>query len=116
MIDFDALVLGPAMAVFARPITVYPDKSQAGRPSYTARGVFSTKPVDVQTEDGAIISTQEHRLGLRVSEFSVVPRQGDRILIDAYLSAPRIGMCLVEDGRDEDGQGGKDLTLKVIGP
>lgn len=114
MIDFDALVLAPTVAVFSRPVTVYPVASQPLAAPYAARGVWASKPVDVPLEDGSILSSQDHVLGIRVAEFTVPPAQGDRIEIDAHLSAPRLGLFAVEDS-DDDGQGGAELSLKVIG-
>jgi hypothetical protein len=115
VIDFDGLVLAPAMEIFARPITVTPLKSQPGHPAFEARGVWASKPVDVPLEDGSILSSQDHRLGVRWSEFLVPLAQGDQIEVDAHLSAPRLGIFLIEDG-DDDGQGGTDLSLKWIAP
>lgn len=116
MIDFDRLVIRVGMDTFARLVTVYPIVSQPEAAPYPARAIWSSKPVEVQTEDGAVLSSQEHSITIRVAEFDVLPRQGDKILIDAAGSYRRVGMCLVEDARDEDGQGSKSLTLKVIGP
>lgn len=114
MINFDALVLGPAMATFARPITVTPLVSQPGQPAYAARGVWNSKPINVALEDGSILSSQVHTLGIRKTEFPVPIRQGDRIDIDAVQSLPRVGLCAVED-TDEDGQGGVVISVKIIG-
>ena len=115
MIDFDALVLSPCMEVFARPVLVEPIASQPDAPAYIARGVWSSQPIDVQLEDGSIMSSQRHKLGIRASEYTVPIVQGDQITIDAYMSLPRIGVCLVDDS-DDDGQGGSELSLKVVGP
>lgn len=115
MIDFDALVLGPCMAAFARPITVQPFASQPGEAPYEAEGIWSSKPVDVQMEDGSILSSQNHTLGIRLADFLAPPVQGDRVTIDSFMSLPRIGVCLIED-TDDDGQGGSEWMLKVIGP
>lgn len=115
MIDFDALVLGPAMTLFARPVTIRPVKSQPGAPAYAARGVWSSKPVDVTLLDDGVLSSQNHTLGIRGAEFPIPLVQGDRVEIDAYMSLPRVGVCAIED-TDDDGQGGTTLTIKVIGP
>jgi hypothetical protein len=106
MIDFDALVIGPAMNIFARPITVLPLASQAGQPAYGARGIWSSKPVDVAMEDG-IMSSQEHTLSVRASEFTIAIKPGDKVTV------PGIGIFLVED-TDDDGQGGTELSLKAV--
>lgn len=115
MIDFSALVLSPCMAVFARPITVDPIASVPDAPPYLAEGIWTSRPVDIAMEDGSIMSSQNHTLGIKADAFAVPIIQGDRVTIDAYMSLPRIGVCLVDDV-DDDGQGGSVLTLKVIGP
>lgn len=115
MIDFDALVLGPAMNAFARPVTVFPLVSQPGQPSFTARGIWARRPADMQLEDGSVLGTDEITLGIRIGEFPIMLKPGDHIDIDAYLSLTRIGLCeMVDDG--EDGQGGYALVLKIIEP
>ena len=114
-IDFANLVLGPNLAIFARPITVTPVASQPDQQAFLARGIWSSKPIDVQLQDGSIGSSQEHTLGIRISEFAVPLAQGDQIEIDADGSLPRVGVCLIEDG-DDDGQGGTVLSLKIVGP
>jgi hypothetical protein len=122
VINFDALVLGPAMATFARPITVTPLVSQPGEPAYGARGVWSSKPINVALEDGSILSSQVHTLGIRRNDrnsdgtpmFAMPIRQGDQIDIDAFQSLPRVGLCAVED-TDEDGQGGVIISVKITG-
>lgn len=115
MIDFDALVLGPCFDALARPIVITPKKSRPGAPAYGSRGIWSSKPVDVELLDGGVLSSQNHTLDIRASEHQVPLAQGDEIEIPAHLSLPRVGLCKVEDG-DDDGQGGTKLALKVIGP
>lgn len=115
MIDFDSLVLGPCMNVFARPIIVTPAASQPLTPvAYTGRGIWSSKPVDIPMEDG-IMSSQEQTLSLKASEFLVPPGPGDKIEIPAEGSFAAIGKFVVEDV-DDDGQGGLTLSLKTTLP
>lgn len=106
MIDFSALVLAPAMATFARPITVFPVASMPGIPTYAARGIWSERPVDVQTEDGAILSSAVKTLGVRLSEFATPATAGDKVQVD--------GAMYQIDDTDDDGQGGSLWTLKEI--
>lgn len=113
MIDFDALVLAPAQAVFGRPITVTPTVSNPSGPSYGARGIWSAKPVTVILEDGAGMNSRVLTLGIRNSEFTVMLMQGDLIDIPAAGSLPRVGVCKIDD-LQTDGQGGTDLILKII--
>ncbi|TCR60946.1 hypothetical protein [Bosea sp. BK604] len=115
MIDFNALVLGPAMAAFARPITILPAVSQPGEPAYPGRGIWGKRPADFQLEDGSAVGTDVLVIGIRIGEFPILPQPGDQIDIDAYASLPRVGLCeMVDDG--DDGQGGYALVVKIVGP
>jgi hypothetical protein len=115
MIDFDALVLGPAMAIFARPITVRPIVSQPLAAPYAARGIWGRRAADMQLEDGSILGTDDLTIGIRIGEFPILPKPGDLIEIDAHMSLPRIGVCeMVDDG--DDGQGGYAIVVKIVGP
>ena len=105
-VDFDTLVLGPSMDVFSEPITITPIVSQPGQPTYQARGVFSSRPVDIATEDGGVVSDMQTTLGIRLSEFVVPPSAGDQTTVKGTLYT-------VEDP-DEDGQGGSKLTLRKV--
>lgn len=118
MIDFDKLVLGPAMDVFARPISVNPLASQPGQPAYALqrdgvsplRGVFERKNIDIALEEG-IMSSAVLSLGIRLSEYLVSPKPGDKLTIPACQSLPALGVFTVDD-TDEDSEGGSTLTLK----
>ena len=106
-IDFDALVLGPAMAAFGQPIMLTPVKSQPGVAAYAARGVYTSKPIQIQLEDGGYHSTVQPTLGIRLGEFATAPMQGDRI------GMPQ-GNFEIADVLP-DGQGGADLVLRDLG-
>ncbi len=107
MIDFDALVLGPALAVFGRPVSIIPLKSQGSSTTYPARGVYSERPVDIVTEGDGVLSSTNISLGIRLSEFATPPVPGDKVVID--------GRTFAVDDTDDDGQGGTVLSLKKIG-
>lgn len=111
MIDFDALVLAPAMLTFARPVTVTPRKSQPDAAAYSAEGIWSSRHDDVPLEDGGILSVQNITLGVRLSDFEVAPVKGDLVLVPAAGSYPAAGLFEIDD-TDEDGQGGAIWTLK----
>lgn len=115
-LDFDRLVLGPAMRVFARPVRVYPVRSQPpGTVYYAARGIWRRQPADMMLEDGGVLGTDVLTLGVRISEFAVLPVKGDRVYIPASLPLTHIGLCEIDDD-GEDGQGGYNWTLKIIDP
>ena len=113
MIDFAALVLGPAMATFGRPITVTPTKSQPGAPAYSTTpsgmaltGIYASKKVEIQLENGLFHSTVQPTLGLRLADFAVPPKQGDLVTI------PALGSFSFAD-ISPDGQGGADCELRL---
>jgi hypothetical protein len=115
MIDFDSLVLGPAQEIFARPIIVTPLNSQPGAPAYAARGIWSDRASDLMLDDNGVISVQNPTLGVRLSEFTVMPVKGDRINVPAYMSLPALGLAEIDD-TDKDGQGGAVWSLKILNP
>jgi len=108
-LDFSTLVYLPNMDTFARGITVTPLASQPGVPSYSARGIFDTRPIDVQAEDGSIVSDNQTIVDVRDAEFTVVPAQLDRINIPADANA---GDALGDfEITDTEGNGGGLTTL-----
>jgi hypothetical protein len=107
-VDFDALVLKPAMDTFSKPMIVKPLSSQPLAPIYAARGVWSKRPVDIATEGGGILSSEERKIGIRISEFPVPVAPLDQVKFD--------GDWYWVDDVDEDGQGGASLTLKALDP
>lgn len=111
MIDFDALVLGPAMDAFARDVTVTPKNTAT--PAYVARGVYSERPIDIQIEGEGIMSSKIVTLGFRLSELTSQLSPGDRIDIPADGSSPARGAFVIDD-TDDDGQGGTIATLKAV--
>lgn len=111
MIDFAALALGPGIATFARPITVRPVRSQPGQPAYQARGVWSSRNLDVATEDNRLLNSRTLTLGIRLSEFPKPPKTKDIVEVPAYLSLPAENMLWIDD-IDLDGLGGATLFLK----
>lgn len=113
--DFEGTVLATTVGQFARPIVVFPVASQPGEPPYNARGVFSSKPVDVMTEGGAVYSDQVSTLGIRYSEFLFRPLARDWVTIPANGTYPALGDYEIQDV-DDDGEGHAKLTLKKREP
>ena len=107
MIDFAALVLAPAMATFAQPITVTPAASQPGAAAYPARGIYASKQVQIPLENGTYHSTVQPTLGLRLADFAVAPMQGDVVALGT------LGTFLIAD-ITPDGQGGADCILRDV--
>lgn len=102
-IDFEALVVGPAMDVFAEPVEVWPKGDHEA--AYQARGSWSDRPVDMPIgDDGLIASAQVRTLAIKRSEFPDEFGAGDWI--------KRKGSLYIVDDVDDDGQGGSLATLK----
>lgn len=92
-------VFGDAHSVdFAAPVVV---KSAFG----TGRGVFDAAHELVDTGGEFPVSTTAPVLGIRLSEFTVVPEMGNEVVID--------GANYRIDDVQPDGQGGAKLMLKI---
>jgi hypothetical protein len=111
-VDFSTLVYLPNFDMFARPISVTPLASQPGLPGYTARGIYDTRPIDVQAEDGSIVSDQQTILDVLDVEFAVVPNQLDQIAIpyDPASNGPDLGTFEVTH---TESNGGGETTLVI---
>lgn len=107
-VDFDRLVLGPAMATFGEPIVVRPTESQPGMADYVGVGVFSSRPVDVELDDGGVHSTFSTTLGTRLSSFRVPIVQHDLVQVR--------GIWYDVFDSNSDGQGGAMLDLRQADP
>jgi len=113
-INFSTLVYLPTFDMFARPITITPLASQPGLPAYNARGIFDTRPIDVQAEDGSIVSDQQTILDIREAEFAVLPAQLDRITIPVDADAgPALGDFEIMD-TETNGGGETTLVLRKV--
>lgn len=105
MIDFDAMVLAPAQLAFARPVTILPIASQPGVGSYSGRGDFRRPHTEVQIAEGEF-TTVSPTLGIRASEYPVLPAIEDKVVIGADT-------WLVVDVRP-DGEGDVKLVLRKV--
>lgn len=108
-VNFSTLVYLPNFDMFARSITITPLASQPGLPAYSARGIYNTRAIDVQAEDGSIISDQQTIVDVRDEEFSVIPDQLDRVYIPFDADGgPDLGEFEVTD---TEPNGGGETTL-----
>lgn len=115
-VDFSTMVYLPAFDAFARPVTIFPIASQPGAPSYSARGIYDTRPADVIAEDNSIYSDQQTILDIREAEFAILPVQFDRVTIPVDVDAgPGVGDFEVADA-DTNGGGETTLLLRKIVP
>ena len=109
-VDFSTLVLAPSQDAFGLSITVIPKVSMPAQPSYTARGIWTSKPVIFDTGTG-YQSTTQATLGIRLSEFPVPPHRDDIITVVDPLAPPdAVANWTIEDTKP-DGQGKMDLVL-----
>lgn len=112
--NFSTLVYLLGQDTFARSVTVMPRASQPGAPAYTARGIYDTRPIDVQAMDGSIVSDQQTILDIRDAEFSVIPEQLDQIYIGADPDAgPALGDFEIVD-KESNGGGETTLVLRKV--
>jgi hypothetical protein len=88
-VDFETVLFLTCLDQFAYSITVTPVVSQPGQPAYTSRAIYNTRGTMVQTDVGmAVLSDQETIMDILVGEYSVLPRQGDRIYLAPQQALP----------------------------
>lgn len=107
-IDFSAAVLAPNMEVFAISVSIDPVKSQPGAQPYPARGIVTSRSMDVALENGEVVSSNQTTLGIRGIEYSVLPMRGDGCTIN---DGPQAGTYWIAD-ITPDRQGKYDLLLR----
>jgi hypothetical protein len=110
-VNFSTLIYKPAFDMFAVPLTVIPLASQQGLAGYATRGIFDTVALNVIAEDGSIYSDQKTILDIRESEFSVLPLQGDHVVIPEDCNGQPLGEFEVIDTATNGG-GETTLTLR----
>lgn len=101
MIDWDSLVLGPVQGVFGEPVMFLP---AIGSP-LAVSGIFDEAYREVDLAGGMAVTTESPVLGIRVSDFSVLPVQGDQVTV-----ASRSKTYVVREVQI-DGHGGAKLLL-----
>jgi hypothetical protein len=117
--NFSDLVLGPCMNAFGVPITVAPVKSMPGQriygsqPDKPLRGVWSSKPVVIETSTG-YHSTNQPILGIRLADFDAIGKayieQGDFLSLDGDVA----GISWEVVDIKPDGQGGAEMELRLV--
>jgi hypothetical protein len=113
-INFSEMVYSHAQNVFGRQVLFTPKANPTA--AFSGRGILDTDPIDVQAEDGSIISETRVVLDIRDDEFAVMPVQGDRVDIPADPSGiPARGPFEIIDA-DPNGGGETTLTLRHIVP
>lgn len=105
-IDYSEKVYGPTYAVFSRPVNF----TQKSGGSFGGRGIYSSQPYDVPTEDDLIFSDQKTILDILENEYSSPPVQGDSVEIPSIGTLPDLGSFEIID---VDSNGGGELTLVI---
>lgn len=121
--DFSQLVLGPAMAAFARPVMITPSTSQPFSQPYPAKGIWTADSAVITTELGGQIISFTLTFGIRLSDFTIAPKSGD-VITTAGSDLP-LGYPMEEvdptstidfsiQAFTPDGQGGARLLLNRV--
>ena len=119
-VDFSTLLYLATQNVIARAITITPIVSNPGAPAFAMRGIYDTSPVDIETDMGTVmVSDQSTIVDIRDNELfaigQVLPQQGDLINIPAEGMIPAEGDFEVTDV-DRNGGGETTLTIRKWEP
>jgi hypothetical protein len=112
-INFSRMVYEHCQNTFSRQVTFTP---KGGGAPFSGRGIMDIDPIDVLAEDGSLISETRVVLDIRDDEFTVMPKQGDRVDIGGDPSGiPPQGPFEIINS-DPNGGGETTLTLRHIVP
>lgn len=106
MIDWDAAVLGPCEAVFGESVTYRPINAA----EFVTTGIFDEAYREVDIAGGMGVTTESPVLGIRMSQFSIPPMQGDQLTID------RTGKTYAVREVRSDSHGSARLMLNQVNP
>jgi hypothetical protein len=114
-IDMSSLIYLQCQDTFGRSATFTPLVSSPSAGAYTSRGIFTTRPVEVQTDQGmAVIIDQETIFDIRDNEWFdagwALPQQGDLVFIPAEGDIPAEGNWQIVDVTHN---GGGETTLVI---
>ena len=113
------------MATFGIAIRVFPRKSQPATVStdypngvpYEARAIYSSKPLDIPTQEGGVFSDQATVIDINTLDFEVLPVQGDRVqILPGQIAGVGGDLLWFISDVDEDGQGGVMLAIQKSAP
>jgi hypothetical protein len=119
-INFSNLVLRPCEATFAIAITVDPVASRPGGEPYDTRGIYTSRTLDVQSMDGAVLRDAQNTLGIRLADVTDGPPPAARDIVALVPPAewewPWPGQRFIIDDFVTDGQGGAVMHLRKVAP
>lgn len=105
MIDWDAIVTGPCVAVFGEDVNYTP----AGGDTVTIQLVYDEGNKDIVLADGTTFNQSHPVVSGSLSVFPVPPQQGDTLVVF------RTGEAFVVKDVNEDGKGSVALPLNFMG-
>lgn len=110
--DFDKLVLTPAIAILGDRFTFYPRVSLPDAdPVSDLRGVFEGEHVHAEIIEGVEHSTVVPKIGVKLSDFSKDPEEGDELIMQSGANA---GKRYVVFDIQPDGEGGAELIMNLV--
>jgi hypothetical protein len=111
--NFSTMIYAPNFEQWARPVTFYPIASQPNVPTFSGRGIYHSDKLQIPLEDGSVFVDQETSLDILESEFPVLPRQFDRVVIpqDGAGGMPAVGEFEVVSATSNGG-GETNLILR----
>jgi hypothetical protein len=119
-VDFSSVLYVQCQDQFSRAVTITPIASAPAAATYSIRGIFSTRAVEIQTDIGmAVLPDRETILDVRDQEFFdggwALPQQGDLINIPVEGNIPAEGNWEVTDTTNNGG-GETTLTIRKYEP
>jgi hypothetical protein len=109
-VNFALLVYDPNYEVFAVPVTFV----TANLGTFSGRGIFDTRALNVMAEDNSIYSDQQTILDIREAEFAVLPQQQDHVIIPSDCNGVNQGEWEIID-TSTNGGGETTLVLRKWG-
>lgn len=105
MVDWDAMVTGPCVAIFGEDV----DYTPAGGATVTVQLVYDEGNKDVDLAGGMGVNSSNPIVSGSLSVFPVPPQQGDTLVIRST------GQAFVVKDVNEDGKGSVVLPLNYMG-
>ena len=95
-------LLTRAMSTFGEEFDYVPD----GGPSYKVTGIFDNQHEELDLETGAMVVSNEPRVGVKANDLNADPSRDDQVIINS------ITYDVVDS--QEDGRGGLMLMLREL--
>jgi hypothetical protein len=109
-LNYSTSIYWPCQDFFGRPITVVPIVSQPGGSAYGNRAIWNERDLNVITDDLSVYQDHEVIIDIREAEYSILPMQGDHVIIPADGDVPAEGEFVITN---RVRNGGGEMTLKL---